>query len=328
MFRVLPRDLRLDTTLKCGQSFRWQQHKQNGLTTYRCALHGRIVSLTQHPTHIAYDALPKLEDTEALLRDYLSLQVPLSDLYETWASKDKHFEKVSASFLGVRMLRQDPLECLLSFICSTNNNIPRITMMVQALCREYGASLGTHPDDGIEYYDFPVLDALQHPSLTKELRELGFGYRAPYIAKTCSMLAALPPTHLHDLRSRPYADVVAALQEFSGVGPKVADCVALMSLDQHAAIPVDTHVIQIAMRDYKFRPKPAPKKNGKRAPRPSQGKLVMNERVYGEIRTFFQDLWGAYAGWAHSVLFAADLKALQAGAAEEAIEHIVKVPNQ
>jgi N-glycosylase/DNA lyase len=203
-------------------------------------------------------------------------------------------------------------------------------MMVQALCREYGQSVGTHPEDGETYYDFPKLEALHHASLTKELRELGFGYRAPYIAKTCAMLAERPPDYLHELRTKPYSEVVSALQEFSGVGPKVADCVALMSLDQHAAIPVDTHVIQIAMRDYKFRPKAAPKKKGQRAPRPStnNGKLVMNERVYGEIRDFFQQIWGEYAGWAHSVLFAADLKVLQAGAAAEALEFVIKAETE
>ena len=78
-----------------------------------------------------------------------------------------------------------------------------------------------------------------------------------------------------------------------GVGAKVADCVCLMSLDQHEAIPVDTHVWQIASRTY--------------LPELSKTK-TLTERTYRQIGDFFRDLFGDYAGWAHSVLFTADLR--------------------
>jgi N-glycosylase/DNA lyase len=96
---------------------------------------------------------------------------------------------------------------------------------------------------------------------------------------------------LYSLRNIPYKNAHEALLQFVGVGPKVADCVCLMSLDKYDCVPVDTHVWQIAQRDYKL---------GKKF-------KTLNKIAYDEIRQFFRELWGPYAGWAHSVLFTADI---------------------
>lgn len=160
--------------------------------------------------------------------------------------------------------------------------------MVETLSIKYGKPIAEV--DGHTYYDFPELDMLQHPTLESELRSYGFGYRAKFIANTTRALASLPVNYLEQLRGTSYEEAHTALMGFSGVGPKVADCVALMSLDKTSAIPVDTHVLQIAQRDYKLKTKD-----------------------HLKIKQFFRDLWGDYAGWAHSVLFTADLKAFQVG---------------
>lgn len=78
------------------------------------------------------------KSSSAILRDYLQLDVNLGELYDQWQKADKNFSKVSESFPGVRILRQDPVENLVSFICSSNNNIARITGMVEKLCQQYG----------------------------------------------------------------------------------------------------------------------------------------------------------------------------------------------
>ena len=100
--------------------------------------------------------------------------------------------------------------------------------------------------------------------------------------------------YLMALRDEPYEQAHESLLAFSGVGPKVADCVCLMSLDKHNCVPVDTHVWQIASRDYKLKAKNNPK-------------------GHKQIQAYFQELWGDYAGWAHSVLFAGDLSDLNNG---------------
>ena len=116
---------------------------------------------------------------EAVLRDYFQLSVNLSDLYKIWAEADQNFEKISKQFEGIRILRQEPVECLFAFICSSNNNITRITSMVEKLALHYGEKIAEV--DGISYHSFPAVSALAGDGVEQNLRSLGFGYRAKYI---------------------------------------------------------------------------------------------------------------------------------------------------
>ena len=118
-------------------------------------------------------------DHEAALKDYFQLHVDLSDLYKTWAEADSNFEKISKQFEGIRILRQEPVECLFAFICSSNNNIARITSMVEKLAVYYGEMIAEV--DGKPYYAFPAVSALAAAGVEEKLRSLGFGYRAKYI---------------------------------------------------------------------------------------------------------------------------------------------------
>lgn len=144
------------------------------------------------------------------------------------------------------------------------------------------------------------------------LRELGFGYRAAYIAKTAWMVARERPEGWLQGISNPelfdndmdqkafpgrgrggYRIAHEELLQLQGVGPKVADCVCLMGLGWSESVPVDTHVWQIAQRDYKF----------------GKGKhKSLTKITYDAVGDHFRALWGREAGWAHSVLFTADLK--------------------
>ena len=99
------------------------------------------------------------------------------------------------------------------------------------------------------------------------------------------------------MREAPYAEAHEALLELPGVGPKVADCICLMSLDKAEAVPVDTHVWQIAQRDYGFG------KGGKTK--------TLTKATYDAVGEHFRKVFGKEAGWAHSVLFAADLKVFE-----------------
>lgn len=149
------------------------------------------------------------------------------------------------------MLRQDPNETLFSFICSSNNNIERISTMVGKLCSKYGDFILEF--EGTKYYTFPSPAVLAKENVEGELRTLGFGYRAKYIHQTAKLLTSKPDGWLDGLRKVPYGEAHAELMTLPGVGAKVADCICLMSLDKMEAIPVDTHVWQIASRDYKLR---------------------------------------------------------------------------
>ncbi|GAB7354712.1 hypothetical protein MBLNU459_g5128t2 [Dothideomycetes sp. NU459] len=286
------------------------------------ALHGRILSLYQDPEQLYYrsifpaDKKPRAaaeDDTLPLIKHYLNLTPNLTDLYAQWSSADANFNKKAPKFTGIRILKQDAWEALVGFICSSNNNIIRISQMVDKLCRNYGPLVG-HIDEE-PYYDFPAPAALAKPEVEQKLRELGFGYRAKYLYRTACMVAEKEEGWLDSLRNpeSPVLGVKATsagkwspegregyraaheeLLALQGVGPKVADCVCLMGLGWGEAVPVDTHVWQIAVRDYKF----------------GKGKhSSLTKATYDAVGNKFRSLWGQEAGWAHSVLFTADLKA-------------------
>ncbi|KAJ3907402.1 DNA glycosylase [Lentinula edodes] len=325
--------LSLSAVLKCGQSFRWTAYSLNidsenaCLPTheYRFCLRDRVVCLRQTPTSILYrtvlpDPQPnieqqKLHEAETLLwlKDYFQLDVNLASLYEEWGSRDKVFSEIKDRFSGIRILRQDPWENLISFICSSNNNISRITKMVQNLSKEYSPpllSLSVPDGSGVEetYHPFPPPSALAHPDVSARLRSLGFGYRAEFIHRTAKMLVETHGSTVHPreqdepseqwlrtLRDMNTEDARAELLKFVGVGRKVADCVLLMSLGKTDVVPVDTHVHQIAIKYYGMKASP-------------KGKMNMTPKLYEELSTKFVQVWGGYAGWAHSVLFTSDLK--------------------
>ncbi|XP_067929031.1 N-glycosylase/DNA lyase-like [Watersipora subatra] len=235
------------------------------------------------------------EKAENILQDYFQLKVDLAALYQKWAKVDSHFEGIAESFLGIRIMRQDPTENLFSFICSSNNHVSRISSMVHKLKENFGTKRGSLGADCM-VYSFPTAKSLDEAEVESKLRELGFGYRAKYIAATARIINRERPSGwLKSLRTRSYEDCISELTKLQGVGRKVADCVALMSLDKHHVVPVDTHVLQIAFRDYRI---------------PGVGKDMksLTPAIHNKIGSFFVDLYGDYAGWAHTVLFAADLK--------------------
>ncbi|XP_060065748.1 N-glycosylase/DNA lyase-like [Ylistrum balloti] len=254
---------------------------------------------TQTDCHYQNEKLEKdITDTkdtpelEAILQDYFRLDVNLTDLYSTWSHSDPVFKRTATDFTGIRILRQDPVENLFSFICSSNNHISRISGMVERLCQAYGTKVTEY--EGEPYFSFPSVKSLSGCDVEDTLRGLGFGYRAKYIGLTAKYIQENHSDRwLMGLRNLPYNETKSELMKLCGVGAKVADCVCLMSLDKLEAVPVDTHVWQIAARDY--------------MPKLKQAKSL-TDKLYAEIGDHFRELWGDKAGWAHTVLFTADLK--------------------
>ncbi|XP_008287738.1 N-glycosylase/DNA lyase [Stegastes partitus] len=258
--------------------------------TFKCDLKKEV----EEP--LAVTSVQNNEEEEEMLRDYFQLDVKLGDLYREWGAADCHFKHIADIFTGVRMLRQDPTECLFSFICTSNNHISRIQGMVERLCEALGAPLCQL--DQTSYHDFPALSALADSSVEARLRDLGFGYRARFLQQSAKQILNTHGSQwLDGLRRVPYLEARDGLRTLPGVGTKVADCVCLMSLDKSEAVPIDTHVWQIAKRDYKYAA--------------GSGQKSITDKLHRDIGDFFRKLWGPYAGWAQSVLFCADLKKFQ-----------------
>eukprot|EP00980_Cylindrotheca_fusiformis_P029368 scaffold23456_cov144-Cylindrotheca_fusiformis.AAC.2 len=234
-------------------------------------------------------------DVSVALKEYFRLADSLEDLYQSWAMADDRLATIAKCIPGVRIVEQDPFECLISFICSSNNNIPRITKMVNAIRANYGEPLITISDETL--YSFPSLDQLLAQANDADFRtKCGLGYRSKYILETLQILQKHGgEEYLTNLRTIQDPLVVQEkLCEFCGVGRKVADCVALFSLRQDDAIPVDVHVWNIARRDYDPDNALAQIKS-------------LTPTTYHQVGNLFRSRFEQKAGWAHSLLFVAEL---------------------
>ena len=373
------KELRLENTLPTGQSFRWRETTEGD---YVGVIGERVVSMRQAPDDVLYrvhcrPSASSASADAAAIADYFNLEVSLSSLSAQWAEADERFRRLEPFLPGCRMLRQDPAECLFSFICSSNNHISRIHGMVERLCAAYGTPLepdarlastrkavaakktptpkkktpttGSRPEVSTDetaakpqgageevaatptrqrgaplaaernspqplgeplgeplgqFYAFPTTTQLLRAT-EDELRGLGFGYRAKFIAGTAAALAAKEKgaeAYLASLRSEmPYREAQAALTSLPGVGPKVAACACLFSLDKHAAVPVDTHVWQLAVEHY------TPDLQGK----------TLTPRLMEKVEDAIVGVFGEYAGWAHNTLFVAELAHVRASLPEE-----------
>lgn len=317
VIKCTTQQLNLDVTLTCGQAFRWKKHHSEWISTFAgrvwCLkqdddgnLHYRVLNAVNNglcsPNIDNSNAVPRSRkrkraenspnsENEELLRDYFQLGVDLESLYTEWCEVDTTF-KATANYLpGIRVLRQEPLEALMAFICSSNNNITRISSMVEKLCTMYGTKLLEGKQGS--FYAFPTATQMDREGVEAELRAAGFGYRAKYVHGTAKALAARDPMWLQSLRAAPYAEAHRQLIELPGVGAKVADCVCLMALDKTEAVPIDVHVWRMATRHYL--PHLKSLKN-------------LSAVAYKEIGDHFRKRFGPYAGWAQSVLFTSDLK--------------------
>ncbi|KAJ1823097.1 8-oxoguanine glycosylase ogg1 [Coemansia sp. RSA 2599] len=326
---IPPSELRLNPTLICGQAFRW---KQTAPDEYTCALWNHVVDVKQTAETILYRSLgtvdPAAADIEGSLRDYFQLDISLEKLCKDWTKVDPDFANLQQAQAGVRMLRQPVIETLFTFIASSNNNIKRITMLMDRLCQRFGTPIETETKG--TFYTFPTIEKVARCSNIEDtFKELGFGYRAKYYAATVRHLVdthACPETFLVGLRQKTLEEARKELLKLSGVGPKVADCICLMALDKHDAVPVDTHIWQVAQKRYVPRlVRGNDKTNGisaitaitvsgdkvemvrELAVQLAAGKKAPSVKSYEMAQQLIIALFGPYAGWAQGMLFSGDL---------------------
>ncbi|UJR25563.1 hypothetical protein I4U23_006908 [Adineta vaga] len=292
-------ELNLKQTLLGGQSFRWFEQSSN---EFIGVLYSYIIRLQYENENLHYkfyintnlncqlNECDRDKESRSILYNYFQLSIKLDDLLQQWCQSDKRFQNQQIPS-GIRVLDQDPLENLICFICSTNNNVQRITKMIKILAETYGKEIGTL--NGITYHQFPTLDELDRVDLEKNLRNLSFGYRARYIHQAIQYLKYTinDTDYFNRLKSLSVTDARKELLKIMGVGRKVADCVLLMSLGKQDVVPVDTHIHSIAVTHYG-----------------QKNKLQLTTSNYDDISTFFQELWKPYAGWAQAAAFSNELR--------------------
>ena len=186
------------------------------------------------------------EEYDSFWKEYFDLSVSYSDYIARIDADDDYLRSAAEFGRGIRILRQDTWEMIITFILSQQNNIPRIKGLIRTLSERYGRRKET-PDKSV-YYTFPEAEALSKAT-EQELRDLKLGYRSKYICGTAQMVAD-GRIDLEALRSLDYADARAELMRLPGIGGKVADCICLFALHQMDAFPVDTHIKKVMELHY------------------------------------------------------------------------------
>ncbi|KAJ2907691.1 8-oxoguanine glycosylase ogg1 [Coemansia aciculifera] len=201
-------------------------------------------------------------------------------------------------------------------------------MLVDKLCKQYGVSIETEKG---AFHTFPTIQAIAEDSkIEQTMKELGFGYRAKYYAKTIQSLvqAGDPDVYLESLRSEPAEVARVELMKLSGIGPKVADCILLMSLDKTDAVPVDTHIWQVARKRYvgkSIDPNSVLAADKQERIRELVRQLNAikspSTKAYQLAQELIVTLFSPYAGWAQGMLFSDDLVVVPvAGVAKRKLE--------
>ena len=269
----IPDPFDLTATLESGQVFRWRR-VDSGWYAGVVGQHPVVVS--QVKGGLSYRCEGGAEETvQRALHDYFRVEDDLRAVYRE-VGDDPRVAEAIGRYRGLRLLRQEPWECLVSFVCSSVSNIPRISRTLEAVAKRYGRAVSLA---GHTLYTFPTPEELARVR-ENDLRELGLGFRARYVAEIASAVAA-GRVDLAALRRASYEEAKAELMSLPGVGGKVADCVLVFSLDKLEGFPVDRW-IRRCLQEWYF-----------------QGGSISD----AALLSWAQARWGWYAGYVQQYLF-------------------------
>jgi N-glycosylase/DNA lyase len=253
-----PSPFNLNFSLTCGQIFGWKRIGQGFLGI----IQNDLFFLEQKGDTLTVLNLDKGDvksekEIQSKLSHFFRWDDDLAQIVKSW-EKDRFLLKIISTFPGLRMIRQDPWECLVRFILSICSNIPKIERTLMQLSQYSGSAILVqhHSADNrnTSSYLIPLIPLPEVIASMKleALREIGMGFRAAYLKESARRI--LEGFSLNFLRLEPYDSAKKKLMEFSGIGEKVADCILLFSLDHLEAFPVDVWM-QKVLTKYYFRGK-------------------------------------------------------------------------
>ena len=275
----------LEQTLRCGQSFRWRKLGE----WWYGVVNEKVVKIRQIEDELRFQSFPEKMNAN-FVKNYFRLDDNLPHILSQ-ISIDEHIRKAIQCFSGLRIIRQQPWECLISYICATYKNIPAIKEMILNLSKRFGTKITFN---GHDFYTFPKPSDLAN-SDCEEIRKCKLGFRDKRVLKTARIIHK-EKLDLEALRKTDYEHARNELLSLPGVGQKVADCVFLFSLDKLKAFPVDVWMKRIILKNYSsyFEPLFIEKIRNKRSLTPHE---------YRKISLFGQRYFGRYAGYAQEYLF-------------------------
>jgi len=264
--------INIDTTINSGQVFLW-----NKIGSEWIGIDGQnFIILRQSP----FSAKSSLNTINNFLRQDDDIEGILKNI-----NRDSIVRKATKQSPGLRLIRQDPFQCYISFICSSNASIQNIKLMLTKLCRRFGSQVDFN---GYKLFTFPRVETLANTNI-KGLYDCGLGFRAKYV-KEAAKAVHCGKIDFNSLRRADYKIASGILKDVPGIGNKIADCILLFSLDKMDAFPIDRWMQRILLKYYhknfdNVTEKPLTEKN--------------YERLHDRIVQYF----GPYAGYAQQFLF-------------------------
>jgi len=262
------KDFNIVQTLECGQCFRFFK---TGEMSYQIVALGRILNVSQENEKVTFFPTT-ISDFENIWIKYFDLDKDYADIKMRISDGDPIMQEAISFANGIRILNQQPLECLITFIISQNKQIPHIKQIVNKMSADYGEKLGEH-------FAFPTIDKLSNCNVEDFLR-IKAGFRAKYIYDAIRKIQARV-INLEEMVNMDAEKLKETLMSINGVGPKVADCTMLFSFGKSEVFPVDVWVKRVMSHLY-FGGKDVPIK---------------------EIHGFAKDKFGCLAGYAQQYLF-------------------------
>lgn len=272
--------------LECGQCFRWEKV---GELNYIIVAFGKVIEVEQIGNDVTiYNT--NLNDFNNIWKNYFDLERDYSVIKDT-LSEDEILRKSIDFGYGIRILNQDPFEMLISFIISARNSIPSIMKTIKKISERWGECIEYK---GNKYYTFPTPRQFKDASL-EEITQTGASFRSKYIFDTVQKVNMALDNNENNLSSEETTDACydlekikmlsddechTALQNFKGVGAKVADCIMLFSMGKHSAFPVDVWIKRAMIHFY-----------------------VAPDVSLKKMRVFARDKFGKYSGLAQQYLF-------------------------
>jgi len=259
-------EVSLDPTLGCGQAHRW--HKQDD-GSWKGVWRNQVVSMMQISDSVI--EINGTDDRSGITR-YLGGDDDLDAIVGEISAADPYVAKLAEKCPGMRILRQDHWECLATYLLATNANVARIGQMVESVCSHFGKDLG----DG---YGFPTpKQILDKKEIIPECR---LGFREQRFITLADRVES-GDLDVESFSEMDYEECVEKLQGINGVGPKVADCVALFAFEHMDAFPIDARISKVMENMYGV------------------------TGSYKTVSAYGRNLFGRYAGYAQEFLYHAD----------------------
>lgn len=235
----------LKYTLECGQCFRWNKiYEDDKKVTYIGVIKDRVIKISEQDDKL-YVSSSNMDKLEEIITEYFDLNTDYKKIENVISKIDKNVNMAVKNSTGIRILNQDFFEMVISYIISANNNIPRISRSINEISKRYGKEIIFEND---KYYLFPTLEELLKVT-EEEFKSCGVGFRARYLKNTVKAISENKINFEYMMK----LDTICAkseLMKMQGIGPKVADCILLFSLNRKEVFPIDVWVERVMSKIY------------------------------------------------------------------------------